>query len=165
MAAGSTLLILVDDVDHCITARGATRGERLFSHLHAMRLDHALVAGASPEATAELALRGRSLVRPRERRALAAALRRLVAEAWRPTPKLFRSGSPIRRDRVRAAAAELQSLIDQLLAPAPVSARGVAHVTVLLTDGAGALYRPGSVEELRAQVRQAAEALDPLNDW
>src|SRR5450755_3478092 len=99
MAAGSTLLILVDDVDHCITPRGATRAERLFAHLHATRLDRDLMAGASPEATAELALRGRSLVRPRERRALAAALRRLVAEARRPAPRLFRSGSPIRRDR------------------------------------------------------------------
>jgi hypothetical protein len=165
MTASSTLLILVDDVDHCITSREATRGERLAAHLHATRLDHALVAGASPDASAELALRGRTLVQPCERRALAKSVRRLIREAYRPVPRFSRSGSPIRRERVRGAARDLQALIDLLLAPAPVSARGVAHVTVLLTDGAGPLYHPGSVEDLQSEVRRAAAALDPLNDW
>lgn len=160
-----TLLILVDPVDHCITPRRATRIERLLAALHAGRLDHDLVAGASPEATVELALRGQTLVRPSERRALARSVQRLICEASRPTPQLFRSGSPIMREKVRAAANELASLVDRLLAPVPVSARGVAHVSVLLSDGAGPLFGPGDPEVLRRQVRVAVNALDPMNDW
>ncbi len=165
MPSRGTILILVDPVDQCITPQGATRGERLLARLHGTRLDHALVAGASPEASAELALRGQSLVRPRERRALARSVLRLLAESHRPAPRLFRSGSPIRRDRIRAAAAELQSLVEHLLAPVPVSARGVAHVTVLLSDGSGPLYHPGSSEDLRSHILRAINALDPLHDW
>jgi hypothetical protein len=160
-----TVLILVDQLDHCITPKGATRTERILARLHGTRLDRDLVAGASPEASAELALRGQLLVRPSERRALARSVLRLLAEAERSAPRLFRSGSPIRRDRVRAAAAEFQSLVDHLLAPAPVSARGVAHVTVLLSDGSGPLYHPGSSEDLRSHVLQAINALNPLHDW
>ncbi len=160
-----TVLILVDPVDHCITPKSATRGERLLARLHGGRLDHALAAGASPEASAELALRGQCLVRPSERRALARSVLRLLAEAYRPAPRLFRSGSPIRRDQVRGAAAELQSLVDHLLAPVPVSARGVAHVTVLLSDGSGPLYHPARSADLRSHVLQAINALDPLHDW
>jgi hypothetical protein len=160
-----TVLILVDPVDHCITPKGATRGERLLARVHGGRLDHALAAGASPEASAELALRGQCLVRPSERRALARSVLRLLAEAYRPAPRLFRSGSPIRRDQVREAADELQSLVDHLLAPVPVSARGVAHVTVLLSDGSGPLYHPTRSVDLRSHVLQAINALDPLHDW
>jgi hypothetical protein len=163
--AAGTVLILIDPVDHCITARGATRTERLLAALHAGRLDHDLVAGASPEATPELALRGQALVRPQERRALARAVQRLLAEASRPAPRLFRSGSPIRREEVRAAAVELASLVDHLLAPAPVSARGVAHTRVLLSDGAGPLYHRGGSDDLRRHVVSAINALDPLHDW
>ena len=164
-AAAGTVLILVDQVDHCITARPATVPDRLQAALHRTRLDHDLVAGASPEATAALALRGQCLVRPRERRALARSVQRLLAEATRPAPRLFRSGSPIRREEVRATSAELARLVDHLLAPAPVSARGVAHVRLLLSDGAGALYHRGSPGDLRRQVLAAINALDPLHDW
>ena len=159
-----TVLILIDPVDHCITATPATRTARLLAMLHGTRLDHDLVAGASPDATVQLALRGQSLVRPQERRALARSLLRLLAEATRPAPRLFRSGSPIRREEVRAASAELARLADRLLAPAPVSARGVAHVRVLLSDGAGPLYHRGSPVDLVRTVQAAINALDPL-DW
>jgi hypothetical protein len=167
--AGSrgTLLILVDSADHCITPRAATRRQRIWARLHALRLDTALAAGASPEATVPLALRGRALVQPHARRALARAILRLVTEAERPAPVRFRTGSPIRREVVREAADDLRSLADHLLAPAPVSARGVAAVCVLLTDGAGPLYHYGGGpgRDLGIQVRQAIAGLDPLSDW
>jgi len=160
-----TLLILVDPVDHCITSKGATRLERLAARLHRTRLDHDLAAGACADATPELALRSQTLVRPAERRALARAVLRLLSEANRPTPRLFRSGSPIRREKLSAATIELASLADRLLAPVPVSAGGVAHVSVLLSDGSGPLFHPGDPEELRRQLRVAINALDPLHDW
>lgn len=163
--ATGTVLILVDPVDHCITPRGATRSERLLATLHKGRLDHDLAAGASADATAELALRGQTLVRPSQRRALARAVQRLVSEANRTSPRLFRSGSPIRREKVAAAATEFAALADRLLAPVPVSAHGVAYVSVLLSDGAGPLFHPGDPEVLRRQIRVAINALDPMHDW
>jgi len=159
------VLILLDPVDQCITAKGATRLERLLTALHSWRLDHDLAAGASPEASAQLALRGLRLVRLKERRALARSLRRLLEEAGRPQPRLFRSASPIRADRVAQVHAELARLEERLLTPGPVSAQGMAQVNVLLTDGTGPLYQHGGCEVLRRRVLEAINALDPLHDW
>ena len=55
--------------------------------------------------------------------------------------------------RVREAQPELEDLIDRLLAPVPVPARGVALVRLLLRDGAGPLFRYESEADLCQQVR------------
>jgi hypothetical protein len=69
--------------------------------------------------------------------------------------------APTSREAVAESCDELGLLAARLLAPAPVEARGVAQVRLLLSDGAGPLYwarRPG---ELRRRVREAREALEP----
>jgi hypothetical protein len=38
-------------------------------------------------------------------------------------------------------------------------------VRVLLRDGGGPLYRRSCGDDLRARVREAADALDPLAGW
>jgi hypothetical protein len=62
---------------------------------------------------------------------------------------------------VAAAAQEMDLLAARLLAPGPVSARGVAQVRLLLTDGCGPLYFDGSGVDLRAALARALADLEP----
>ena len=74
------------------------------------------------------------------------------------------SSIPLCRDRVSDVAVDLQSLVDLLVDPGPVSARwrGPGPLA-LLGDGAGPLYNRANTDDLRAQVRRTVEALDPLD--
>jgi hypothetical protein len=160
------MLVLCDKVDDCITTRDATAWERIVARLHAAKLDRDLAAGASPDSTAPLAIRAQALVRLSQRRDLARGLQRVLAEANQPARDHSRWGVvPVRRERVRDASAEFQALIDHLLAPCPLPARGLAQVRVLLSDGSGPLYYPGSPADLRSTVHKAVEALEPLSSW
>ena len=66
---------------------------------------------------------------------------------------------PVCRDQVRDCSEEFGELIRRLLAAGPVPAQGVAKVGVLLADAGGPLYHRASADDLRAQVRDAADAL------
>jgi hypothetical protein len=52
-------------------------------------------------------------------------------------------------------------MVVALLAPLPVSARGVAMASRLLSDGAGPLYNRLSSVDLVGAVREVTEQLDP----
>jgi hypothetical protein len=132
--------------------------DRLWACLRAFRLDSDLAGGASPEASVPLALRAQMLVRMRHRRDLAAAVNRVLALAMQPSAP-SRPRVPVCRDRVRECSEEFGDLIRRLRAPGPVPAQGMAMVRVLLTDAAGPLYHRPNVGDLRAQVRDAADAL------
>jgi hypothetical protein len=71
---------------------------------------------------------------------------------------------PICGDRVRESAAEFGDLIRRLLADAPVAARGVALASALLSDGSGPLYHRANTGDVPALVREAIDALEPLNE-
>lgn len=160
------MLILIDALDQCVTTKAATSWERIVSHVRAYKLDRDLAAGASPESSALLALRAQTLVRSSMRRSLARSIEQLFEEATRGcTPGFAGARIPIRRNRIMAAADALQMLIDRLVMPGPVPARGVAAVRVLLTDGAGPLYYPGSNDDLPAVVLNLVEQLELLNSW
>jgi hypothetical protein len=92
----------------------------------------------SPEASVLLAVHAQRIVRPRACRALAATLRRLIA-GRRP-----RGTVPVSRSRVQSAAARLNAIAARLETDGPIAARGVAALRVLLSDGAGPLYRAGT---------------------
>jgi hypothetical protein len=77
-------------------------------------------------------------------------------------PAARRPRVPVCRDRVRESADELGDLIRRLLADGPVAARGVALASALLCDGSGPLYHRGNADDVRARVREAVTALDPL---
>jgi hypothetical protein len=96
------------------------------------------------------------------RRDLARSAQRILAAADR-LPAAPRLPVPVCRDRVSDAAGELADLITGLLGPGPVSARGVAKASILLGDASGPLYHRGSGQDLRAAVRETAEALSPLS--
>jgi hypothetical protein len=109
-----------------------------------------------------LALRARELVRTSFRCDLADSVHRIVVASTRAVVSRP-SSIPLCRDRVTEASDELQSLIDRLRSPGPVSARGVARVSTLLRDGSGPLYHRGNTDDLRTSVRETVTALDPLD--
>jgi hypothetical protein len=132
--------------------------DRLWARLRAFHLDSDLAAGAPPEASVALALRARMLVRTRHLRGLAAGADRVLATAMQPA-NARRLPVPVCRDRVRDCSEEFGELIGRLRAAGPVPVRGVAKTGVLLADASGPLYHRASADDLRARVRDAADAL------
>ena len=132
--------------------------DRVLVHLRASRLDKDLAAGAPPGASRALALRAEMLVRTQHRRDLADSAGRVLAAATQPTFS-GRPRVPVCRDRVRDCSEEFEELIRLLLAAGPVPAQDVAKVSVLLANAKGPLYYRGSADDLRAWVRDAADAL------
>jgi hypothetical protein len=151
------MLVLLDEAG-CPIVRTARPWERLLVRLRASSLDRDLAAGASPDASVALALRAQTLVRPRYRRDLARSARRVLTAATRP-PLHSRLPVAVCRDRIKDSSEEFAELIRRLLAAGPVAAGGVAQASVLLADASGPLYRRGSAGDLRARVRDAADAL------
>ncbi len=157
------MLLLLDEHTGALIPRPVRPSDQLRARFGARHLDADLARGAPPEASAPLALRAQQLTRPAFRRSLARSARRILADG-RPGARC-RPAVPVCRERVRAAAGELAEVIDRLLAPGPVPARGVAQVTVLLSDGGSPLYRRGSAEDLRARLAAAAGALSQPASW
>jgi hypothetical protein len=151
------MLVLLEE-DGCPVAHTVRPLDLLLVRWRAFRLDRDLAGGASPDATVPLALRAQMLVRGPVRRDLARSASRVLATATQ-APAAGRFPVPVCRDRVRGCSAEFGELIGRLLAPGPVAVRGVAKATVLLADGSGPLYRRASADDLRARVRDAADAL------
>jgi hypothetical protein len=113
------------------------------ARLLARRFDRALAVGARASGGSALAAHAARLTRDAERKAVARALRRAGSEA-KEDPSATRSGRvPMHRANIAAAEALIDEVICRLHAPQPVSARGMARLRQLLSDGAGPLYRYG----------------------
>jgi hypothetical protein len=128
---------------------------RLEARLRAGALDQAIAAGADPASSPAMARRAASLTSRRTRSRLAGALEELVAAAEGRRALL-------RVRPARAALAGQRKLLLELAAtlrgPAPVYARGVALLLVLVRDGTGPAYVPGGGEELARHLRAARAA-------
>jgi hypothetical protein len=115
--------------------------------------------GDAPDSQPALVLRAQALIGPSMRTALAREVQRIVRDArerrWRGVARI-----PTRGDAVLAAADDLDVLARRLRDPAPVSARGVADVRVLLTDGSGPLDDRGAREKLHTVVARALDHLE-----
>jgi len=152
-------LVLVGTADAGVLARRARLRDVLAAWWRAGSLERALARGVAPETEAALALRAQALIAPSVRAALARQLQRVVRDARggraRPVTRVA-----TRRREILDAAQELDLLARRLRAPGPVSARGVARVRVLLTDGCGPLYFRGATEELRVAVARALADLE-----
>jgi hypothetical protein len=159
------MLLILENRAGQITVHDATPFERVLARVHHFRLDQDLARGASPDANALLALRAQFLVCRPVRHRLARTFVAIIAEATGPPARPGRMRVPVRRGCVREAADVLQALVDRLLTPGPISARGMAQVQRILTDGSGPLYYPGTEEQLRSTVQDALEALEPLSGW
>ena len=140
--------------------------DRISARLHADRWDHELARGSAPESSAPLALHAHGLVSAATRRGLASSLTRILGDAAGPgVPDWNALGPRHHHAHVLPARAEIEVLIGLLLAPTPVSARGVALVRILLTDGGSPLYRRATDRDLMSEIRKATRALDPMANW
>jgi hypothetical protein len=117
------------------------RTVRLLAHLRALRLDRQLAAGVVPWHSKLHAVRSLQLTSDRSRRALACSLEHLVEHADGP-PVHWRSAVPPCRPQVSEARPVILAIAARLRATAPVDARGMARLRLLLTDGAGPCYTP-----------------------
>ena len=152
--------VLVDDDLGRLVLRRVWPWQRMLACSRAGRLDRELAAGTSPEASAVLAARAARLTSTEFRRDLAASLRRMLVAAGQPARAVAaqRPGLggarplrvPVRTPRISQTAPRLAELASRLLEPGPVPVRGVAMVTLLLTDGTGPLYREASRADLGA---------------
>jgi len=115
----------------CVTAR-----------LRAARFDRALAVGVPAPAGSALAVHAARLTAVAERHAVARALRRAVRDA--KDTRATQSGRvPMHRANIASAEALIDEVRLRLHMPHPVSARGMARLRQLLSDGTGPLYRYG----------------------
>ena len=116
----------------------ARRLTRLTVRLRAGALDRALMAGADPAASIQLAARASYLTARPTRNALADALEARVRAVEEPV-NIRRVAA--RRGPVRAHARTFAELAVRLRAPEPLYAGGIAAISELLSDGTSPLYR------------------------
>ena len=129
---------------------------RVIAELFATRFDKQLVAGVAPEPGSVLAAHVSRLASVCERRKLAEGLHHSVCEAHSRRTRMSAT-IPVDRSAVAAAVGLIDQVVQRLTGPCPVSARGVARLRLLLSDGAGPMYWPGGRDlgaELRAVLAQ-----------
>jgi hypothetical protein len=131
----------------------------LLAHLRAPWIDLELASGVPAWKSPTHAARALQLTSDRNRRMLAVGLERLVEDAERPASD-FRHTAVIRpcREQVRAALPQILAVGLRLRDRAPMDARGVAGLRVLLTDGAGPCYAGIHPDALK-------DALQTISQW
>ena len=120
----------------------ATIGTRLAARLLAGKFDRMLAVGVPAPAGSALALHAARLTSADEREAIARTLRRTVDNARNRGAPLS-SRVPLNVPNIAAAEDRIDEVTLRLHSPRPVSARGVARLRMLLSDGAGPMYRYG----------------------
>jgi hypothetical protein len=137
----------------------ATAYEALRAWLFRRELDRRIAHGADPSASPELRRRARQLVSRGFRARLAAGLRRTIAAAEQPWQQRRTAQVPVQRGAILNERALLIGLARLLTEEETVSARGVARVEQLLTDGRSPLYYPAPRGALPAALRHARATL------
>jgi hypothetical protein len=161
--------VLLDDERGQLILKRLWPWHQVLARGQATRLDCALAAGTSPEASASLAARAGQLTSTEFRCDLAASLRRILVAAGEPARLTAAATSvgparalriPLRTARISQSATLLADLANRLLDPGPVPARGVALIVQLLADGTGPLYREAARDNLDTLAERAVRALD-----
>lgn len=140
-------LDVLESVAPTRNARSETSGQASWSartraRLFAARYDGQIEAGVVPVDGSPLAAHWMRVTSAREREDLACALRTIVSDAGSDR-QLVGSRVPVRREAVGQAAASIDEVRARLTARAPVRARGMARLRILLADGRGPVYRAG----------------------
>jgi hypothetical protein len=133
---------------------------RLKVATHHLELDSRLAAGENPDASPELARRAQTLRGRRVRQRLADGLENVVVEAIAP-PYGHSASIPVQRNAVLAAEHDLVRLVRALRSDQAPAVRGIAAVSLLLTDGTGPVFAPhppGTLSEAAFQAAFHAEA-------
>jgi hypothetical protein len=155
----ATLVLIAGSESDAVSIRQSRFGERLRSRLDAERLDRALAAGVSPDSSGALSLRAHALIGIRARRQCSCGLRELIAQtkvrAWPPPPV------SICRRKILLAQEIIEETARRLVEDRPVSARGVAQIQLLLTDGRSPVYGDPNAHDLLPALLAARSALEP----
>ena len=152
------MIVLLQKPDGCVRPADVRPAHRLLARLLADRLTRELASGRSPDSSTLHALCAQALVQPFRRIELAHAIVETVhAAVAGDTSRQV----PVRWGHVRLVGPELLTLADDVQSRGPVSARGMAMVHVLVTDGAELLFYARSPNELVTASNAARLALDP----
>lgn len=119
-----------------------TMRARAVARLRAHRFDELLAVGETGPVGSALAAHEVRLTSRREREAIARTLRRSLRDARTHVSPLS-SRIPLHLSNIRAAEDIIDAITLRLHSPRPVSARGMARLRRLLSDGCGPLYRFG----------------------
>jgi hypothetical protein len=129
------------------------------ARLLAPRLDCLLARGRSPEESGLLSARAQVLVSPGMRLSLADNWTDTLEQAHRP-PVVRDPRVPVHRGAIVASESDIRAMIEALVAPVPVPARGCAMASWLLCDGTGPLYDRRGPARVAAAVRETTAHLD-----
>jgi hypothetical protein len=157
-SSSAILLVMVPDGERHLHASRNRGWTRLASRLLASSLDRQLAQGRSPESNRLLAARALALVSPAQRAELAADLAR-VDERSRQAAVPRSPRVAVNRHAIVACRPVLEQAQDALVTPRPTSARGVAIISRLLSDGTGPLYNYRRSSELLPTLIEAIDQL------
>jgi hypothetical protein len=124
------------------TAPRPSLAARVTARLRAYQLDRQLAVGVPAPAGSALAVHQARLTSVAEREAIARTLRLAVRDA-RTGATLRSSRIPVDPSNIAAAEDLIDAITLRLHAPRPVSARGMARLRVVMSDGCGPMYRYG----------------------
>lgn len=117
---------------------------RLTARARADKYDRLLSVGVTPKPGSALAAHRARLTSAAERQAIARSLRRVYRDAHDHTsPTTWSSRIPLNVPNITAAADLIDRVTQRLHSPRPIGARGMARLRLILSDGAGPLYRCG----------------------
>jgi hypothetical protein len=115
---------------------------RVTARLRAYQLDRQLAVGVPAPAGSALAVHQERLTSAAEREAIARVLRQAVHHA-RAGGAPLSSRIPVHPTNIAAAEDLIDTITLRLHSPPPVSARGMARLRLVLSDGCGPMYRFG----------------------
>lgn len=130
---------------------------RIEARLRTTRLDAALAVGAPTPPGSAIAVRAHRLTSRSEREATARTLRRAVRDAASDVRQIT-SRIPLHRRNITECRELMEIIAQRLKAPAPVSARGMARLSRVISDGCGPMYAMGR-GDLAGRLGAALEAL------
>jgi hypothetical protein len=123
-------------------AARASLAARLTARLRAGQFDRMLAVGVPAPQGSALAVHQARLTSVAEREAIACSLRQSVLDA-RTGGMPLSSRVPVHADNIAEAEDLIDAITLRLHSPRPVSARGMARLRQVLSDGRGPLYEFG----------------------
>jgi hypothetical protein len=143
--------------------RRRPRPASLLARLRAHRIDRELAQGTEPWRSPVYAARSLQLTSPRNRRALAKSLDRLVRDADASRAGFANAAITPCREQVLRAIELIRSMAARLRSPEPLNVQGVARLNLLLSDGEGPCYRWLGRDSLLIALRDVSQWL-PVRD-
>jgi hypothetical protein len=159
--AGTANLLLIDPrYPLGLVARANRPWVRLVARLVGSTLDAQLARGRPPESNRFLAARAQFLVSPAGRRALVRNWINLVERADQSPPPRSPRVRP-NRPAIANCEGSIREMLALLARPLPISVRGAATASALLSDGVGPLYRHHGASDLGRCIAEVLAGLDP----